>query len=91
MNAANRQLTNKDDPGTEMDQEKGGKGKGTDREQEEQEEQEQGLDIVINNVVSSFTVRCHLNLRDIALRGVNVEYRKENGVRRGGKCNTRGH
>ena len=39
------------------------------------------LDIVINNVVCSFNVRCHLNLRDIALRGLNVEYRKENGVR----------
>ena len=38
------------------------------------------LDIVINNVVCSFNVRCHLNLRDIALRGLNVEYRKENGV-----------
>ena len=39
------------------------------------------LDIVINNVVCSYNVRCHLNLRDIALRGLNVEYRKENGVR----------
>ena len=38
------------------------------------------VDIVINNVVSSFNVRCHLNLRDIALNGVNVEYRKENGM-----------
>jgi hypothetical protein len=38
------------------------------------------VDIVINNVVCSFNVRCHLNLRDIALRGHNVEYRKENGV-----------
>ena len=38
------------------------------------------VDIVINNVVCSFSVRCHLNLRDIALRGVNVEYRRENGV-----------
>jgi len=38
------------------------------------------LDIVINNVVCSFNVRCHLNLRDIALRGINVEYRKENGM-----------
>ena len=35
---------------------------------------------MINNVVCSFNVRCHLNLRDIALRGLNVEYRKENGV-----------
>lgn len=39
------------------------------------------IDIVINNVVCSFSVRCHLNLRDIALRGINVEYRRENGVR----------
>merc|ERR1712029_237956 len=38
------------------------------------------VDIVINNVVSSFNVRCHLNLRDIALNGLNVEYRKENGM-----------
>lgn len=38
------------------------------------------LDIVINNVVCSFSVRCHLNLREIALHGSNVEYRRENGV-----------
>jgi transcription initiation factor TFIID TATA-box-binding protein len=38
------------------------------------------LDIIINNVVCSFNVRCHLNLRDIAYRGLNVEYRRENGV-----------
>ncbi|XP_017139312.1 uncharacterized protein LOC108153694 [Drosophila miranda] len=38
------------------------------------------LDIVINNVVCSFSVRCHLKLRDIALRGCNVEYRRENGM-----------
>lgn len=38
------------------------------------------LDIVINNVVCSFNVRCHLNLRQIALNGTNVEYRRENGV-----------
>lgn len=38
------------------------------------------IDIVINNVVCSFSVRCHLNLRDIALRGMNVEYRKEHGM-----------
>jgi len=50
---------------------------------EKTEENGQGapaLDIVINNVVCSFNVRCHLNLRDIALRGLNVEYRKENGM-----------
>ena len=44
------------------------------------EPEEPEVDIVINNVVCSFNVRCHLNLRDIALRGLNVEYRKENGV-----------
>lgn len=38
------------------------------------------IDIVINNVVCSFAVRCHLNLREIALSGHNVEYRRENGM-----------
>ena len=38
------------------------------------------IDIVINNVVCTFSVRCHLNLRQIALNGTNVEYRRENGV-----------
>lgn len=38
------------------------------------------IDIVINNVVCSFSVRCHLNLRQIALNGVNVEFRRENGM-----------
>ncbi|CAG9767644.1 unnamed protein product [Ceutorhynchus assimilis] len=44
------------------------------------EECEPEIDIVINNVVCSFSVRCHLNLREIALNGTNVEYRKENGM-----------
>ena len=52
-------------------------GEGGEQSQEEQKE----VDIVINNVVGSFSVKCHLNLRDIALRGHNVEYRRENGVR----------
>ncbi|KAF7271356.1 hypothetical protein GWI33_015714 [Rhynchophorus ferrugineus] len=47
---------------------------------EAQEEAEPEIDIVINNVVCSFSVRCHLNLREIALNGMNVEYRKENGM-----------
>ena len=47
---------------------------------ESPEENQKEIDIVINNVVCSFNVRCHLNLRDIALRGLNVEYRKENGM-----------
>lgn len=44
------------------------------------EENAPEIDIVINNVVCSFSVRCHLNLRQIALRGANVEYRRENGM-----------
>lgn len=39
------------------------------------------IDILIRNVVCSFSVRCHLNLREIALNGSNVEYKRENGVR----------
>jgi transcription initiation factor TFIID TATA-box-binding protein len=42
--------------------------------------EEDEVDIVINNVVCSFNVKCHLNLRDIAQKGLNVEYRRENGV-----------
>jgi len=38
------------------------------------------IDIVISNVVCSFSVRCHLNLRQIGLNGSNVEYRRESGV-----------
>ncbi|GAB6029420.1 Transcription elongation factor SPT4 [Chamberlinius hualienensis] len=38
------------------------------------------LDIVINNVVCSFNVRCHLDLRRIALTGANVEFRREQGM-----------
>lgn len=45
-----------------------------------EQEAEPEIDIVINNVVCSFSVRCHLNLREIALNGMNVEYRKENGM-----------
>lgn len=41
---------------------------------------EHELDIVINNVVCSFSVGCHLKLREIALQGSNVEYRRENGM-----------
>ncbi|XP_031781137.1 TATA box-binding protein-like protein 1 [Nasonia vitripennis] len=43
-------------------------------------EEKPELDIIISNVVCSFSVRCHLNLREIALNGSNVEYRRENGL-----------
>ena len=39
------------------------------------------VNITINNTMCTFSVRCHLNLRDIALRGANVEFRKEYQVR----------
>ena len=38
------------------------------------------IEIAINNVVCSFSVRCHLNLRRVATEGVNVIYKRENGV-----------
>ncbi|KAJ8305309.1 hypothetical protein KUTeg_015854 [Tegillarca granosa] len=40
------------------------------------------IDIVINNVVSTFSTRCHLNLRRIAMEGIHVEFKRENGLRR---------
>ncbi|XP_043228586.1 TATA box-binding protein-like 1 isoform X2 [Amphibalanus amphitrite] len=44
------------------------------------EPEEPVIDIVINNVVSSFSVSCHLDLKHIAQNGHNVEYRRENGM-----------
>jgi len=38
------------------------------------------VNIAINNVVSTFTTRCHLNLREIALHGDNVEHKKAQGM-----------
>ena len=38
------------------------------------------IDIVVSNVVCTFNLRCHINLRRLALEGSNVEYRRENGV-----------
>ncbi|XP_041357932.1 TATA box-binding protein-like 1 isoform X1 [Gigantopelta aegis] len=46
----------------------------------EAEAAEPVIDIVINNVVCTFTTRCHLNLKQIALAGANVEYRREQGM-----------
>lgn len=46
----------------------------------EEEDDTPEIDIMINNVVCSFSVKCHLNLRQIALNGVNVEFRRENGM-----------
>lgn len=47
---------------------------------DEGEDEEPVIDIVINNVVCSFSVSCHLDLRNIALNGNNVEFRRENGM-----------
>lgn len=47
---------------------------------EENEEPEPEIDIVISNVVCAFSVRCPLALKDIALNGANVEYKRENGM-----------
>lgn len=49
-------------------------------EVKEQAAEEPCIDITINNVVCSFSVKSHLNLKHIAQQGFNVEYRRENGV-----------
>ena len=38
------------------------------------------IKININNVVCSYSTKCHLNLRRIALLGLHVEYKKENSM-----------
>ncbi|XP_037798206.1 TATA box-binding protein-like 1 [Penaeus monodon] len=38
------------------------------------------IDIMINNVVCSFSVACHIDLQHVARFGHNVEFRKENGM-----------
>ena len=52
-----------------------------DKEMIEEEEETPEVDINISNVVCHFSTRCHLNLRMIATNGINVEYRREQGVR----------
>lgn len=49
-------------------------------EEASQEGEEPEIDIVISNVVCAFSVRCHLALKEIALHGANVEYKRENGM-----------
>lgn len=44
------------------------------------DENEPEIDIVISNVVCAFSVRYKLNLKEIALNGANVEFKKENGM-----------
>ena len=39
------------------------------------------IDIIINNVVCSFSTRCHLNLKRVAREGLHVIFKQENGVR----------
>lgn len=42
--------------------------------------EEPSIEIIINNVVCSFSVKSHLNLKQVAQNGFNVEYRRENGM-----------
>lgn len=44
------------------------------------QESQPEIDIFIRNVVCAFNVSCHLSLRDIALKGTNVEFKRENGM-----------
>ena len=62
---------------------------GSEQAQEQVQEQAQEqlapepktMDVAINNVVCSFSTKCHLNLKRIAMEGSNVEYHREHGVR----------
>lgn len=45
-----------------------------------EEAEEPEIDIVISNVVCAFNVRSSLQLKEIALHGINVEYKRENGM-----------
>lgn len=38
------------------------------------------VNVAINNVVCTFSTRCHLNLKEIALNGANVELKKAQGM-----------
>lgn len=38
------------------------------------------IDISINNVVCSFSTKCHLNLKKIAMESSNVEYHRQHGM-----------
>lgn len=45
-----------------------------------QEDDSPVIDIHINNVVCTFNLRCHINLKRLAMEGSNVEYRREHGI-----------
>lgn len=51
-----------------------------DEDKEMIDEETPEVDINISNVVCNFSTRCHLNLRQIAMNGANVEYKREQGV-----------
>lgn len=38
------------------------------------------MDVTISNVVCSFSTKCHLNLKRIAMEGSNVEYHRQHGM-----------
>jgi transcription initiation factor TFIID TATA-box-binding protein len=46
----------------------------------EEETPEEVIDIDITNVVSNFATRCHLNLRTVATKGINVIYKREQAM-----------
>ncbi|CAG0879634.1 unnamed protein product [Cyprideis torosa] len=50
------------------------------QDEEQEEEDCPDINISITNVVCSCAVRCQIDLRDLALRGANVEFRKESGM-----------
>lgn len=49
--------------------------------QEEDDDDTPEIDIKISNVVSNFACQCHLNLKNVAMKGSNVIYKRNVGVR----------
>lgn len=47
---------------------------------EDRQKQIPEIDINLTNVVSTFSTSCHIDLRTLAMRGINVTYRKEKGM-----------
>ena len=75
QNGVNHSTLHNNDIKQEVSQQNGDNGHNDNNEEPEPE-----VDITISNVVSNFSVKCHLNLRQIACNGSNVVYRREQSV-----------
>lgn len=51
------------------------------KQEEDDDDDTPEIDIKISNVVSNFACQCHLNLKNVAMKGSNVIYKRNVGVR----------